>query len=77
MNWTTVFARLVAVFITASVPTITVGAFMDVAVLTSALQAGCASVLMVIMALAQSYRNDGQLSREEIDDAFRIRQDDF
>lgn len=62
--------RLGATFITSAIGAIGVGAFLDVAPLTSAAQAGGGAVLTVVLALATAYQKDGKLDNGEVEAAF-------
>lgn len=62
-------AQLVATFIAAAVPNITIGQVFDVAAIHAALMSGGVAVLGVVQALAIAYR-DGELTADEISDAF-------
>jgi hypothetical protein len=70
VNIQTIALRLVATFVTSAIGAIGVGAFLDVAPLTSAAQAGGGAVLTVVLALANAYQKDGKLDDDEVQAAF-------
>lgn len=67
----TIARRLVATAIAAAVPNIVVGSgLLDVAVVDAAIMSAAVAVLGVAQSLAESYRQDGKLTYEEIEHAF-------
>lgn len=61
--------RLVSVFVAAAIPNILVGQLVSVDILSASLMAGGIAVLGVVQQLAVTYRNDGELTAEDIDAA--------
>ena len=61
--------RLVATFVSAAIPNITAGQFLDVSILSSALMSGGVAVFGVLQLLATAYR-DGTLTEAEVEEAF-------
>jgi hypothetical protein len=61
--------RLVSVFVAAAIPNVLVGQMVDVDVWQAAVMSGAIAVLGVVQQLAVTYRNDGQLTAKDVDDA--------
>ena len=67
----TIARRLIATAIAAAVPNIVVGSgLLDVDVADAAIMSAAVAVLGVAQSLAESYRQDGKLTYEEIEHAF-------
>lgn len=62
--------RIVAVFTASALGVIGAGAIAGVELWKSALMAGIGGVATVIEALSRAFLRDGQLSAEELDEAF-------
>ena len=61
--------RLVAVGVAAAIPNILVGQLVDVDVWKAAVMSGAIAVLGVVQQLAVTYKNDGELTEDDLDDA--------
>ena len=64
--------RMIAVFIAQALSVIGAGSLVGIDVLESSLLAGLLGVANVLEILARKYLNDGQLSMEEVNQAFGI-----
>jgi len=64
-----IITRLVATYIAAAIPNLTVGTIIGVEMWKSAAMTGGIAVLGAVQALAEAYRRDGQLTKDEIDQA--------
>ena len=64
--------RMVAVFIAQALSVIGAGSLIGIDVVQSSLLAGLLGVANVLEILARKYLNDGQLSYEEVNQAFGI-----
>tara|TARA_B100000508_G_C11256148_1_gene178806 strand:+ start:41 stop:301 length:261 start_codon:yes stop_codon:yes gene_type:complete len=65
-----ILARMLAVFIANGLAIIGAGSIIGIDTLSSILLAGSLGVAKVTEALARGYLNDGQLTIDEIDEAF-------
>ena len=64
--------RLLAVFISAAIPSVLVGSgLLDVDLWRSTVMAGSVACLQVIQNLANRFKNDGELTAEDLDDAVK------
>jgi hypothetical protein len=63
------FLRLVSVFVAAAIPNVLVGQMVDVDVWQAAVMSGAIAVLGVVQQLAVTYKNDGELTADDLDDA--------
>ena len=61
--------RLLAVFVAAAIPNVLVGQLVDVDVWRAAIMSGSIALLGVIQQIAVVYRNDGELTEEDVDAA--------
>jgi hypothetical protein len=61
--------RLLAVFVAAAIPNVLVGQLVDVDVWQAAIMSGAIAVLGVVQQLAVTYRNDGELTEEDVNAA--------
>jgi hypothetical protein len=64
--------RMIAVFIAQALSVIGAGSLVGIDVLQSSLLAGLLGVANVVEVLARKYLNDGQLTLEEINQAFGV-----
>lgn len=71
MMWQKLTTRLISVFIASAIPNVAVGAAIGVDLWQSTIMSGAIAVLAVIQRVAVAYRNDGVLTQDEIDEAFR------
>ena len=71
MYWN-ISKRMIAVFIAQALSVIGAGSLVGIDVLESSLLAGLLGVANVLEILARKYLNDGQLSMEEVNQAFGI-----
>ena len=63
--------RLAGTFLAAAIPNALVGSALDVDLWRSAVMSGAIAVLGVVQLLAAGLADDGELSDEEVDAAFR------
>tara|TARA_R100001129_G_C5239633_1_gene225093 strand:- start:253 stop:477 length:225 start_codon:yes stop_codon:yes gene_type:complete len=62
--------RLLAVFVAAAIPNVLVGSgLLDVDLWRSTVMAGAVAVLGVVQQLAVTYKNDGELTEDDVDAA--------
>ena len=62
--------RLLAVFVSAAIPNVLVGSgLLDVDIWRSTVMAGSVACLGVLQQLAVTYKNDGELTEDDLDDA--------
>ena len=61
--------RLLAVFIAAAIPNVLVGQMVNVDVWQAAIMSGAIAVLGVVQQLAVTYRNDGELTDDDLNAA--------
>ena len=61
--------RLLAVFVAAAIPNVLVGQLVDVDVWRAAIMSGAIAVLGVVQQLAVVYRNDGEVTEDDVDAA--------
>lgn len=66
----TIGLRILAVFTASAMGVIGAGAIAGIPLWKAAFMAGIGGVVTVVEGLAKAYIADGQLSKEEIDDAF-------
>lgn len=71
MMWQNLTTRLISVFVASAIPNVAVGAAVGVDLWQSTVMSGAIAVLAVIQRVAVAYRNDGVLTQDEIDEAFR------
>ena len=71
MYWN-ISKRMIAVFIAQALSVIGAGSLVGIDVLESSLLAGLLGVANVLEILARKYLNDGQLTMEEVNQAFGI-----
>ena len=67
---TSLFGRIVALFLVSALTTIGAGAIIGIDTLQTAILAGVMGVANVVEDLSRGYLNDGKLSKTEINDAF-------
>lgn len=65
-----IIKRMIATFIATAIGVVGSGAIVGVDVATAALMAGVGACAVVLERLARSYLDDGELSQNEIDEAF-------
>ena len=70
MNYAKVLKRMLALFLVSAFTTIGAGAVIGIDVLQTAILAGVMGIANVVEDLARGYLNDGELTEEEIDQAF-------
>jgi hypothetical protein len=70
MNYAKVAKRMLALFLVSAFTTIGAGAVIGIDVLQTAILAGVMGIANVVEDLARGYLNDGELTEEEIDQAF-------
>ena len=61
--------RLLAVFVAAAIPNVLVGQLVDVDVWRAATMSGAIAVLEIVRKLAVVYRNDGEVTEDDVDAA--------
>lgn len=61
--------RLLAVFVAAAIPNVLVGQMVNVDVWQAAIMSGAIAVLGVVQQLAVTYRNDGELTDDDLNAA--------
>ena len=71
MMWQNLTTRLISVFVASAIPNVAVGTAVGVDLWQSTVMSGAIAVLAVIQRVAVAYRNDGVLTQDEIDEAFR------
>jgi hypothetical protein len=70
MNYAKIAKRILALFLVSAFTTIGAGAVIGIDVLQTAILAGVMGVANVVEDLARGYLNDGELTEEEINQAF-------
>jgi hypothetical protein len=70
MNYAKIAKRMLALFLVSAFTTIGAGAVIGIDVLQTAILAGVMGIANVVEDLARGYLNDGELTEEEIDQAF-------
>ena len=70
MNYAKIAKRMLALFLVSAFTTIGAGAVIGINVLQTAILAGVMGIANVVEDLARGYLNDGELTEEEIDQAF-------
>ena len=70
MNYLKIAKRMLALFLVTALATVGAGAAIGIDVLQAALLAGIMGIANVVEDLARGYLNDGELTEEEIDQAF-------
>jgi hypothetical protein len=70
MNYAKIAKRMLALFLVSAFTTIGAGAVIGIDVLQTAILAGVMGVANVVEDLARGYLNDGELTEEEINQAF-------
>ena len=70
MNYLKIAKRILALFLVTALATIGAGAAIGINVVQAALLAGIMGVANVIEDLARGYLNDGELTEEEVNQAF-------
>lgn len=70
MNYLKIAKRILALFLVTALATVGAGAAIGINVVQAALLAGIMGVANVIEDLARGYLNDGELTEEEVDQAF-------
>jgi hypothetical protein len=70
MNDAKIAKRMLALFLVSAFTTIGAGAVIGIDVLQTAILAGVMGIANVVEDLARGYLNDGELTEEEIDQAF-------
>ena len=63
--------RLGATFVAAAIPNILAGMLVDVEVWQAAVMSGAVAVLGVVQLLAAAYKDDGRLTLDEAEQAFK------
>jgi hypothetical protein len=70
MNYLKIAKRMLSLFLVSALATIGAGAAIGIDVLHTALLAGIMGVANVVEDLARGYLNDGELTEDEINQAF-------
>jgi hypothetical protein len=70
MNYLKIAKRMLALFLVTALATIGAGALIGIDAIQTAILAGVMGVANVVEDLARGYLNDGELTEEEIDQAF-------
>jgi hypothetical protein len=70
MNYLKIAKRMLALFLVTALATIGAGALIGIDAIQTAILAGVMGIANVVEDLARGYLNDGELSEEEIDQAF-------
>ena len=70
MDYLKIAKRMLALFLVTALATIGAGAAIGIDVLQAALLAGIMGIANVIEDLARGYLNDGELTQDEVDQAF-------
>jgi hypothetical protein len=70
MNYAKIAKRMLALFLVSAFTTIGAGAVIGIDVLQTAILAGVMGIANVVEDLARGYLNDGELTEEEVDQAF-------
>lgn len=70
MNYLKIAKRMLALFLVTALATIGAGALIGIDAIQTAILAGVMGIANVVEDLARGYLNDGELTEEEIDQAF-------